>query len=657
MKNLLILLCLIYTTVINGQNYVRVFDLSGITPSSTEEQIMEDAANQIVTALGPEFTGQFKVYDFSYYVYNDLMSGLEEPAIWAHVKSQIPTPYYILFGRESDHLGNFNKVRVELKLPTTHQFRCLDTDYLKIIQNTLELPNNELYVNNPNCKDFSSFLDVHLSSLHNLEIHILKLNQCCDAQTGNWSPNCGNCRYGINDVMGLLASKGYMRMNASSVAVQSHSYQNIESNLKISMQIEGIQVNFTDHLEALAASNPGSVFVKVRQLTNANCDSISLFEEIRSNADYAEDVVLVNYSGIYVVYSKLASKPQSRILPWLAVEALKRIAMAATGGIIEVGLSVILEYYIGGHPTFSAAWDAVEIAWLDVAAAAAEGAFSEAKYASVAITAITEVVKWIIATPYDNYLMDPSGSSGGIRGPGWIAELGKQMTKAFANAVLEEVLLKKVEKFADVLKKHGASFSPELKSKLGKLAYNTVTKLDKSELKSFLGRWKELKLILPKINSAATWMITDPKYLKNVMDAVKHQGDKFKILQQKLGNSHKPTNTLVENMKIASGRTKKDHEAAHHIVAGGSNNPFAIKTREKLQNLGIDINESSNGVFLTKNIASKINEDDIAHSTLHTKIYYEEVWKRIQDINDPILFREELEKIGTELRNNTFKYR
>ncbi len=73
--------------------------------------------------------------------------------------------------------------------------------------------------------------------------------------------------------------------------------------------------------------------------------------------------------------------------------------------------------------------------------------------------------------------------------------------------------------------------------------------------------------------------------------------------------------------------------------------------------LGIDINENSNGVFLTKNIASKINEDDIAHSTLHTKIYYEEVWKRIQDINDPILFREELEKIGTELRNNTFKYR
>ncbi|MBK8109312.1 MAG: hypothetical protein IPK46_02715 [Saprospiraceae bacterium] len=115
----------VHTTVIHGQNYVRVFDLSGITPSSSEEQLMGAAASQITTALGPEFSGQFKVYDFSYYVYNDLMSGLDEPAIWSHVKSQIPTPYYILFGRESDHLGNFNKVRIELKLPTTHQFQCL----------------------------------------------------------------------------------------------------------------------------------------------------------------------------------------------------------------------------------------------------------------------------------------------------------------------------------------------------------------------------------------------------------------------------------------------------------------------------------------------------------------------------------------------------
>lgn len=410
---------------------------------------------------------------------------------------EIPTPYYILFGRESDHLGNFNKVRIELKLPTTHQFQCLDSDYLKIIQNTIELPNNELYTNNPNCKDFSSFLDVHLSSLHNLEIHIQKLNQCCNPQSGNWSQNCGNCRYGINDVMGLLSSKGYMRMNASSITVQNHTYQNIESSLKISMQVEGIQVNFTDQLETLAANNPGSVFIKVRQLTNTNCDSISLFEEIRTTADYSEDVVLVNYSGIYVVFTKFSSKPQSRILPWLAVEALKRIAMAATGGVIEIGISLILEYFIGDHPSFSAAWDATEIDWFEVAASAAEGAFSEAKYASIVLTAIKEVVKWVIATPYDSYLIDPSGGGSGIRGPGWIAEFGIQITKAFGNAVMEEVLLKKVEKFTSVLKKHGSELSPTIRQNLGSLAYNVATKLNKSEISSFVKRWAELKKVLP----------------------------------------------------------------------------------------------------------------------------------------------------------------
>ncbi len=73
--------------------------------------------------------------------------------------------------------------------------------------------------------------------------------------------------------------------------------------------------------------------------------------------------------------------------------------------------------------------------------------------------------------------------------------------------------------------------------------------------------------------------------------------------------------------------------------------------------LGIDINENSNGVFLPKNIASKLDEDDIAHSTLHTKAYYFEVWDRVKDVDDPILFRKKLEQIATELSNGTFPYK
>ena len=72
--------------------------------------------------------------------------------------------------------------------------------------------------------------------------------------------------------------------------------------------------------------------------------------------------------------------------------------------------------------------------------------------------------------------------------------------------------------------------------------------------------------------------------------------------------------------------------------------------------LGIDINENSNGVFLPKNIASKLDEDDIAHSTLHTNIYYQNVWKRVEDINDPIEFRKALEKIAKELNDGSFPY-
>ncbi|MBK7008181.1 MAG: AHH domain-containing protein [Saprospiraceae bacterium] len=456
--------------------------------------------------------------------------------------------------------------------------------------------------------------------------------------------------------MGLLSSKGYMRMNASSITVQNHTYQNIESSLKISMQVEGIQVNFTDQLETLAANNPGSVFIKVRQLTNTNCDSISLFEEIRTTADYSEDVVLVNYSGIYVVFTKFSSKPQSRILPWLAVEALKRIAMAATGGVIEIGISLILEYFIGDHPSFSAAWDATEIDWFEVAASAAEGAFSEAKYASIVLTAIKEVVKWVIATPYDSYLIDPSGGGSGIRGPGWIAEFGIQITKAFGNAVMEEVLLKKVKKVYICSKKHGSELSPTIRQNLGSLAYNVATKLNKSEISSFVKRWAELKKVLPLFSENAKGRITDAKYLTQVMNAVKHQGDKFKILKQKLGRKHHPATTLENNMTIVTGRIKKSNESTHHICPGNPRNKDAQNALALLESYGIDINESVNGVFLPKSIAAKLNPDDIAHPTVHTDIYYANLWKRLKITKDPISCREALINIGQELSLGKFPY-
>ncbi|MBK7788833.1 MAG: AHH domain-containing protein [Saprospiraceae bacterium] len=77
----------------------------------------------------------------------------------------------------------------------------------------------------------------------------------------------------------------------------------------------------------------------------------------------------------------------------------------------------------------------------------------------------------------------------------------------------------------------------------------------------------------------------------------------------------------------------------------------------KLESLGIDINESSNGVFLSKDIASKLDEDDIADSTLRTDKYYLAVWNRVEKINDPIEFRKALEQIAKELNEGTFPYK
>jgi hypothetical protein len=68
----------------------------------------------------------------------------------------------------------------------------------------------------------------------------------------------------------------------------------------------------------------------------------------------------------------------------------------------------------------------------------------------------------------------------------------------------------------------------------------------------------------------------------------------------------------------------------------------------------IDINEAANGIFLPKSSKYVIDEAT-SHANVHTKVYYETVYDRINNVPKDRI-RTELQKIANELSNGTFPY-
>jgi hypothetical protein len=128
--------------------------------------------------------------------------------------------------------------------------------------------------------------------------------------------------------------------------------------------------------------------------------------------------------------------------------------------------------------------------------------------------------------------------------------------------------------------------------------------------------------------------------------------DVWLLSLQKLGRAANST-VLGDNLVLV-GKTRPANSHAHHITAGGASNPDAINSRLILQREGIDINEAVNGVFLPSSSKYAI-DSAVPHANVHTKVYYEEIFNRLNSAASGKV-REELQKIANELLDGTFPY-
>ena len=124
-------------------------------------------------------------------------------------------------------------------------------------------------------------------------------------------------------------------------------------------------------------------------------------------------------------------------------------------------------------------------------------------------------------------------------------------------------------------------------------------------------------------------------------DIAKH-GDDF---VQSLPSSKK----LRRNLELAGVEVPDYPNAAHHIVAGSA--PGAENAREILTKFGIDINDSSNGVFLP-------TQRNVVNSAYHPSLHSTEYYEKVDDMLSAATNREEaieiLHEIADQLAEGTF---
>ena len=199
---LLLGLIFVYLNPANGQNcYVRLSDVSGITPTQAQLDSLESTACRLRDSLPSEFQSAFKVYDFGFYLHNETMVGGYPEAFQKAIDlAQAGSPYYLLFGKQTDKNGVYTRFWVDLKLPDTGSFECLTPSKKSVIKETVRL------------KTEGSYVELGSKSIHYGEAEIAGMNYLKTIFNSILSGNC--CLITRSEIDGILLSKGFDKVPA-----------------------------------------------------------------------------------------------------------------------------------------------------------------------------------------------------------------------------------------------------------------------------------------------------------------------------------------------------------------------------------------------------------------------------------------------------------
>jgi len=182
----------------HAQCYVRLDDASGFNTDTYQDTLQAAAAKLCAIFDTTGFAGQFKVYDFGFYLHQEnTTGGYPEPFAQKIAEVQTLSPYYLLFGKQTDKTGVYTKFWVDLMLPDTSFFYCIDlTQNLRTnLKAKFQIIANTTY--HTNGMSPNKYSESEVATIDSLRLYLLSLKECCigsNRQLRN-NTNCSSCGF------------------------------------------------------------------------------------------------------------------------------------------------------------------------------------------------------------------------------------------------------------------------------------------------------------------------------------------------------------------------------------------------------------------------------------------------------------------------------
>lgn len=191
-----------------GQNcYVQLADMSGFDTAPYQSQL-EDAACELIQEFPSDVQNQFKVFDFGFYSLNESMQGGFQ-AVWDKViqDAASQSPYYLLFGKQSDRTGVYTKFWLDLKLPTDGKFSCFESDFYNKIEFKVLQKVNADYASNGNSP--YSYSGAEIEGIEELKDWITEIVNCCDPELRYKNNGCSLCSWTTQEALEYFSLNGF----------------------------------------------------------------------------------------------------------------------------------------------------------------------------------------------------------------------------------------------------------------------------------------------------------------------------------------------------------------------------------------------------------------------------------------------------------------
>jgi hypothetical protein len=173
-----------------------------------------------------EFQNSFKVYDFGFYLHNENMVG-GYPEMFQAAITQLETqsPYYLLFGKQTDKTGIYTKFWFVLKMPTTAQFSCMTTLQREVYKKRVEVKTNEKYAANQNA--YFTYQEAEIEGIQELIKIIAEIKDCCVANRNGVAERPEGCEGCSDNVASqFLQLQGFKKVNLN---ISTAAFANINT--------------------------------------------------------------------------------------------------------------------------------------------------------------------------------------------------------------------------------------------------------------------------------------------------------------------------------------------------------------------------------------------------------------------------------------------